>query len=207
MSGKEGGLIRAFAFYGAYHNNRTNQLIHQVFVPAIFSTALVFLTRAPLGIKTSALPSLCAPVLAFLGEGKGGASLTAALPVAVGYAGYYMSLTVVQRPLLGLGAASLVLGALPLAHAWMGNLGSYALQGAIALHVTSWLAQFYGHGVHEGRSPALLDNLFQAIFMAPLFVLMETLMGFGLLNDFKEAVDPIVLKAIADFRKQGGGRK
>lgn len=36
------------------------------------------------------------------------------------------------------------------------------------LHV--YLAQFYGHGVHEGRSPALLDNLFQALFMAPLFV-------------------------------------
>lgn len=30
---------------------------------------------------------------------------------------------------------------------------------ALALHVVCWIAQFYGHGVHEKRSPALLDNL------------------------------------------------
>ena len=128
--------------------------------------------------------------------------MTAALPVAAGYAGYYLSLTLLERPLLGLGAASLALGALPLAHTWVGKLGAYSIPGAIALHITSWIAQFYGHGVHEGRSPALLDNLFQAIFMAPLFVFMETLMGFGLLKDFKEAVDPIVHKAISDFKRQ-----
>jgi uncharacterized membrane protein YGL010W len=27
------------------------------------------------------------------------------------------------------------------------------------IHVGSWIAQFYGHGVHEKRAPALLDNL------------------------------------------------
>lgn len=26
-------------------------------------------------------------------------------------------------------------------------------------HVGTWIAQFYGHGVHEKRAPALLDNL------------------------------------------------
>lgn len=36
-----------------------------------------------------------------------------------------------------------------------------------------WVAQFVGHGVFEGRAPALLDNLFQAFFMAPVFVLLE----------------------------------
>ena len=30
---------------------------------------------------------------------------------------------------------------------------------ALAVHVASWLFQFYGHGVHEGRAPALLDNI------------------------------------------------
>ena len=33
------------------------------------------------------------------------------------------------------------------------------LKYAIGLHIVCWLAQFYGHGVHEGRAPALLDNL------------------------------------------------
>jgi len=30
---------------------------------------------------------------------------------------------------------------------------------AAAVHVVCWLAQFYGHGVHEGRAPAVLDNV------------------------------------------------
>lgn len=195
------GLLKAFAFYGAYHSDPINQRIHQVFVPAIYTTALVFLTRASTGITASSLPSLFTPVLKALGEGKGGGgSISAGLPVALGYAAYYWSLTVVERPLLGLSASALALGALPLAHAWMGNLGPHAMTGAIVVHVMSWVAQFYGHGVHEGRSPALLDNLFQALVMAPLFVFIETLMGMGLLGDFKASVDPIIEKALEDFR-------
>ena len=35
-----------------------------------------------------------------------------------------------------------------------------------ALHAISWIAQFYGHGVHEKRAPALLDNLIGGAFHA-----------------------------------------
>ncbi|TIB88510.1 hypothetical protein E3Q19_03308 [Wallemia mellicola] len=48
----------------------------------------------------------------------------------------------------------------------------YAL---IFIHMTSWIAQFYGHAKHEKRAPALLDNLAGAIFLAPLFVHIENL--------------------------------
>lgn len=41
------------------------------------------------------------------------------------------------------------------------------------MQVLCWVAQFVGHGVFEGRAPALLDNLFQAFFMAPVFVILE----------------------------------
>lgn len=34
----------------------------------------------------------------------------------------------------------------------------YTTQAAL-LHAFSWIAQFIGHGVAEGRAPALLDNL------------------------------------------------
>lgn len=33
------------------------------------------------------------------------------------------------------------------------------VKAALGVHIVSWIAQFYGHGVHEGRAPALLDNL------------------------------------------------
>merc|ERR1719490_153072 len=31
-----------------------------------------------------------------------------------------------------------------------------------AIHVADWIAQFVGHGVFEGRAPALLDSWDQA---------------------------------------------
>ena len=30
---------------------------------------------------------------------------------------------------------------------------------AVTVHVLCWIAQFLGHGLAEGRAPALLDNL------------------------------------------------
>jgi uncharacterized membrane protein YGL010W len=46
---------------------------------------------------------------------------------------------------------------------------------ALVLHIAAWVGQLYGHKVHEKRSPALLDNLPQALLMAPLFVVIEVL--------------------------------
>ncbi|KAK7200884.1 hypothetical protein NESM_000147200 [Novymonas esmeraldas] len=41
-------LKKSFVFYGAYHNNWQNQIVHVLFVPAIFTTALSFLARVPI---------------------------------------------------------------------------------------------------------------------------------------------------------------
>ena len=30
---------------------------------------------------------------------------------------------------------------------------------ALVVHAACWIAQFIGHGIYEGRSPALLDNI------------------------------------------------
>jgi hypothetical protein len=43
----------------------------------------------------------------------------------------------------------------------------------------SWALQFLGHFAFEGRSPSLFDNLFQAFFLAPLFVLLEMMFLVG----------------------------
>ena len=57
--------------------------------------------------------------------------------------------------------------------------GLTVTSAAAAVHVICWALQFLGHGQLEGRAPALLDNLFQAIFLAPLFVWMEILFSLG----------------------------
>lgn len=70
---------------------------------------------------------------------------------------------------------------------------------AIAVHVVSWVLQFIGHGMFEGRAPALLDNLFQAIFLAPLFVWLELLFMVGYRPELKKRVDKAVEAEIAKF--------
>ena len=54
--------------------------------------------------------------------------------------------------------------------------------------MTAWILQFIGHGVFEGRAPALLDSLDQALLMAPLFVLLEVLFSMGYRREFHEKI-------------------
>ena len=64
---------------------------------------------------------------------------------------------------------------------------------ALAIHIFGWLTQFYGHGVHERRAPALVTNLVFANF-AFFFITFE-----GLNNIFSYGEGPkldIVRKAI-----------
>lgn len=75
-------------------------------------------------------------------------------------------------------------------------------QTAIVVHVVCWLLQFLGHGVFEGRAPALLDNLVQAIFLAPLFVWLEFLFKFGYRRELQARVEKAVKIEIAKFRSR-----
>ena len=61
-----------------------------------------------------------------------------------------------------------------------------------------------GHGVFEGRAPALLDNLIQAIFLAPFFVWMEILFSVGYRLELRQRLDKAVQKEIEKFRKSKG---
>lgn len=82
--------------------------------------------------------------------------------------------------------------------------GMTANYWAIGVHITAWLAQFVGHGVFEGRAPALVDNLIQAFFLAPLFVWLEILFYFGYRPELKSRLDKAVEEQIAKLRKSKG---
>ena len=84
----------------------------------------------------------------------------------------------------------------PLLFAWTAyakhltiTYGSTANYLAVALQICSWIAQFIGHGVYEGNAPALLDNVAQALLLAPFFVWMEILFYFGYRPELKSRVD------------------
>jgi uncharacterized membrane protein YGL010W len=79
---------------------------------------------------------------------------------------------------------------------------------AIAVHVVSWIAQFVGHGKFEGRKPALLDNLVQALFLAPLFVWYEVLFKMGfykkLQGEVEGGIEVEVSRMKAEKEKKSG---
>ncbi|OZJ02552.1 hypothetical protein BZG36_04502 [Bifiguratus adelaidae] len=144
--------------YGAHHHNKVNVFIHIVCIPLILWTSLVFsATTGPL-VKTSL--SLVEPNLAFFGM--------------VVYAAYYLALD----PVAGLIATPILFYCVRTATNFL-HTQHHAVTIALAIHVFSWIAQFVGHGVYEKRKPKLLDNLVQALILAPYFVLFEILFFLG----------------------------
>ena len=131
--------------------------------------------------------------------------LTYAIPAALLYESFYLLIAPLS---LGVPMALLVAAEFLAASYYRSTSFSatspYGMTVPIAVHVVAWILQFYGHGVHERRSPALMDNLFQAIFMAPFFVFIEVLFKFGLLKDLKAAVEPSIAENIRVFKAKKG---
>jgi uncharacterized membrane protein YGL010W len=59
------------------------------------------------------------------------------------------------------------------------NVLTNHIELAVLLHVVAWVVQFIGHGVFEGRKPALFDSFGQSIHAAVFFVWLELLFFLG----------------------------
>lgn len=171
-------LESAFAFYASYHSNKTNQLIHIVCVWPILFTAQIFLAYTPTVL--SELPAL-----------------NGALIVSIFYMIYYFFIE--QPGIAGPIASALVLGGYLFATSIVTSTPEI-WKIALGVHVFSWAAQIYGHQAHEGRSPAFLDNMAQALLFAPLFVLLEVMFHFGYKPEFEKKATALASKNIAEFR-------
>lgn len=106
-----------------------------------------------------------------------------------------------MEPVAGGLLAPILLGATAYANHLTNSYGISATYWALILHVTSWIAQFIGHGAFEGRAPALLDNLVQALFLAPFFVWMEILFIFGYRPELKKRLDKAIHREIEKYRE------
>lgn len=98
--------------------------------------------------------------------------------------------------------APLLVGGTAYANHLTATYGMKANYIAVAVHIFSWLVQFVGHGIFEGRAPALLDNLVQAIFLAPFFVWLEILFAFGYRPELKARLNTAVQKEITKFKAE-----
>ena len=97
--------------------------------------------------------------------------------------------------------APLLIGGTAFANHLTSTYGATANYWALGVHVFSWLAQFVGHGIFEGRAPALLDNLVQALFLAPFFVWLEILFALGYRPELKSRLNKAVEGQVKKFRE------
>lgn len=119
----------------------------------------------------------------------------------------YASLYVLLEPVAGFVLAAFCIGSTAFANHLRSEDPRSTFQVALAVHVVCWIAQFVGHGAFEGRAPALLDNLVQAVFLAPMFVWLEVLFKLGYRKELQNRVDKRVEEEVAKFRAQAKNGK
>jgi len=166
--------IDKFASYSSFHRNIVNVIIHVLMVPLIVFSGILIGLAFPWENETVrhiipsqyAVPHVITTVLliilwvfSYLLEPVAGLILNAEI---VGM--YYLSLYILKE----YGAANAL---------WIG----------IVVHITSWVAQFIGHGIFEKRRPALLSNVTQTM-VAPTFVILEVLFLLGYRPQLKKDV-------------------
>ncbi|CAH2067238.1 unnamed protein product [Thlaspi arvense] len=194
-------LEKHFAFYGAYHSNHVNVIIHTLFVwPNVFAT-LLFLYSTPPILDPSRLGFI--EPLAFDGVLR----LDIGFILTVIYAIFYICLDKKSGFLAALLCFSCWIGSSFLA-ARLGH--SLTLKVGVASQLLCWTGQFLGHGVFEKRAPALLDNLLQAFLMGPFFVLLEVLQSgcsYEPYPGFKARVDSKIESDIKEWREKKQKKK
>jgi len=187
-------LKKQFIFYASYHNDPVNVGIHLLCIWNIAWSGLA-LTHM-LGVLAPAPNSLASlPLL-------GGVPLTLATIITAIYVIAYLMMDPIAG---GLGALLMLV-----LNQWTYRLvaagapvAGYPLwQAVLAFHAAAWIAQFIGHGVFEGRAPALLDSWDQALITAPLFVLLEVLFFFGYRPTFYKECMKEVEQNLLELKKK-----
>ncbi|KAK4350300.1 hypothetical protein RND71_029613 [Anisodus tanguticus] len=198
-------LEKQLAFYGAYHSNPVNILIHMVFVWPIFFTGLILFNFTPPLFNLPPI-QLCEHSSLVLNYG---------FLFALVYGVFYVCLDKKAGSLAALlclicwVSSSMIARQLGFSLAW-----KYVIVGAdydthgqvvLAAQLLCWTGQFIGHGVFEKRAPALLDNLIQAFLMAPFFVLLEalqTLFGYEPYPGFHSKVKATIDAEIKEWQEK-----
>ncbi|EZF71074.1 hypothetical protein H105_06704 [Trichophyton soudanense CBS 452.61] len=179
-------LEKQFLFYGAYHHHPVNVMIHITCVPIIMLCMFLLVGSAgplfsvPEAISIQHLPPNGGTIAAFV----------------------YLMLYMLMEPVAGAMLTPLLLSGTAYTNYLLAAYGQTAVYWSLAVQGVAWILQFVGHGVFEGRAPALLDNLVQAFFLAPFFVWLEVLFYLGYRHELKSRLDAAIAKEVAKFNKQ-----
>ncbi|KAH7197566.1 uncharacterized protein B0J16DRAFT_378012 [Fusarium flagelliforme] len=193
-------LEHHLTFYGAYHHNSVNIAIHMVCVPLILISgfSLVRLPTSLLGHMSATYSGTLVPTPEWLTVPY------LELNLGIIAASLYSLLYLLLEPFAGFLLAIFCMGGAAFVNYLRQQNPDSTFQGALAVHIVCWIFQFIGHGKYEGRAPALLDNLIQAVFLAPMFVWLEILFKFGYRPELRARVSKKVQIEIEKFRAKNG---
>jgi uncharacterized membrane protein YGL010W len=152
------------AMYTAYHRDSRNRATHFIGVPLIVFALLLALSLVKL--------ALIGPI-----------PVTFASLLLMGL----LILYVLAVPVVGFVSAAVLIPLLWTADRLAQSEVSDVWLVTGVCFIGGWIIQFMGH-VFEGRRPALFDNLLQ-VFMAPGFLIAESLFAIGLLADLKRDLE------------------
>lgn len=168
-------FIEQMAMYSAYHRDQRNKATHFIGVPAIAVSLLIPMAM----VRLAALD---------------GYALSLATLFAVGVMIYW----IVLDPPFGVVTAAIFVPGVWFAD-WatqQSALTAWALFGI--LFVGGWIIQLVGHAF-EGRKPALVDNLLQAL-IAPVFLVAEISFALGMRKPLHDAM----MRRMPEFLPKGG---
>ncbi|MGB8703923.1 MAG: Mpo1-like protein [Gillisia sp.] len=140
-----------FAEYSVSHQNKKNQAIHYVCVPAIFFSVVGLLMSIPHGI----LRELFKADLFWLENWAVVALLCALI--------FYFQMSV------KIGLELLLFSACCIAGNYLLSEAFSLWQASLLIFVVAWIGQFYGHKI-EGKKPSFLKDL-QFLLIGPAWVI------------------------------------
>jgi len=153
-------LKKQFTFYGSYHNHPVNVAIHLVCIWQILWSFIALLQYTPAIVSTPSFVTSLSPILTH---------------VSINGAFFFSLIYIVCYPIMDPAAGSL--GALLVVALYVATgilvqttatIAGFSLLKVLGLfNASMWIAQFLGHGIFEGRAPALLDSWDQALITRP----------------------------------------
>jgi len=200
------------AFYGTFHRNPVNQLIHFIFIPLILWSGILFFAHIPLPLSYF-IKDYKIAIGGFIPPHR----ITYATLIVLTYTIFYFAVdpfgAAFYTPLLALmytTAVKMVAGDQTAARkksddavvSWVGT--TKCLKIAAAVQLVSWYMQIHpGHYVYEGAQPAILTSLSQSLSIAPLFGFYEGLWYLGIRRVLKDEVLTLVMDKTRSFCVEG----
>jgi len=214
----------SLAFYGVYHRDPMNQIIHFFGVPLIIWSMLVFLSHLNLPFVGDNWTTI--QLLPF-GNNEKPHRITYATVLIVMYIGFYFYLDRFGGKMFAPFAYFLYTSAVSFTlrdqerakqqstqsntsieattttkrPSWVGT--GRALKQAFLVHIFAWYVQIHpGHRVIEGATPAVLKSVGGALTIAPLFAYYEGLWFLGMNKDLQDSTLELVEKYTVELCAQ-----